>query len=161
MATRIKIRRDTAANWILNNPTLEIAEIGLETDTGKFKIGSGIPWNDDTRYYVSVADLPAGGAGGSVGTPVNLTADEDDLSIGPETVIPFFNNTGGPITITGIAGGDESASKRLANLGLAAILLSGEDAASAADNRFASSASIAPGEIVTLIYNSNRWNIFV
>jgi hypothetical protein len=34
-------RRDTAANWTGQNPTLLTAEIGYETDTGKFKIGDG------------------------------------------------------------------------------------------------------------------------
>jgi hypothetical protein len=37
----IKLRRDTAANWTSNNPTLAAGEIGVETDTGKFKIGDG------------------------------------------------------------------------------------------------------------------------
>ncbi len=34
-------RRDTAANWTGQNPTLLTGEIGYETDTGKFKIGDG------------------------------------------------------------------------------------------------------------------------
>lgn len=42
MATRIQIRRDTAANWISVNPILAQGEIGLELDTGKIKFGDGI-----------------------------------------------------------------------------------------------------------------------
>ena len=34
-------RRDTAANWTSNNPTLLNGEIGYETDTGYLKIGDG------------------------------------------------------------------------------------------------------------------------
>lgn len=34
-------RRDTAANWTFNNPTLLAGELGYETDTGKWKIGTG------------------------------------------------------------------------------------------------------------------------
>jgi hypothetical protein len=34
-------RRDTAANWTSSNPTLAAGEIGYETDTAKFKIGTG------------------------------------------------------------------------------------------------------------------------
>ena len=30
----ICIRRDTAANWTINNPTMLVGEIGYETDTG-------------------------------------------------------------------------------------------------------------------------------
>lgn len=46
MATRIQIRRDTAANWTSNNPTLARGEQGFETDTYKLKIGDGVTaWN--------------------------------------------------------------------------------------------------------------------
>lgn len=47
MSTIIKIRRDTAANWEINNPVLEIGEPGLETDTRKVKYGNGVStWNN-------------------------------------------------------------------------------------------------------------------
>ena len=39
--TLIQNRRDTAANWTLVNPVLASGEIGVETDTNKFKIGNG------------------------------------------------------------------------------------------------------------------------
>lgn len=42
MTTRIKLRRDTAANWQLANPILAAGEPGLETDTGKVKYGDGV-----------------------------------------------------------------------------------------------------------------------
>jgi hypothetical protein len=41
MATRIQLRRDTAAQWTANNPTLSTGEAGYESDTGKLKIGNG------------------------------------------------------------------------------------------------------------------------
>ena len=41
MAVQIQFRRDTAANWTSANPTLASGELGLETDTGQFKIGNG------------------------------------------------------------------------------------------------------------------------
>jgi len=50
MAVRIQLRRDTAANWASVNPTLLGGEIGIETDTLKFKIGSGLRWNQTTSY---------------------------------------------------------------------------------------------------------------
>ncbi len=52
MTTRIKLRRDTAANWLAANPILAAGEPGLETDTGKVKYGDG-----ETAY----ADLPHAG----------------------------------------------------------------------------------------------------
>ncbi len=39
--TVIKVRRDTAANWISTNPTPASGEMGLETDTNLFKFGNG------------------------------------------------------------------------------------------------------------------------
>ena len=41
MTTRLQQRRDTAANWTSNNPTLAAGELGIETDTSKFKVGTG------------------------------------------------------------------------------------------------------------------------
>ena len=41
MATRIQLRRGTAAQWISANPVLAAGEIGTETDTGKLKVGDG------------------------------------------------------------------------------------------------------------------------
>ena len=47
-----KIRRDTAANWALNNPIPLEGEWCLETDTGNVKIGDGsTAWND-LGYYI-------------------------------------------------------------------------------------------------------------
>ena len=43
---RLLIRRDTAANWTAENPTLAAGELGGETDTGKVKLGNGsTAWN--------------------------------------------------------------------------------------------------------------------
>ncbi len=50
MAVRILLRRDTASNWVLNNPILLSGEIGIESDTNKFKIGNGSRWNAITSY---------------------------------------------------------------------------------------------------------------
>jgi len=38
---RIQVRRGTAAQWTTKNPVLLAGELGLETDTGKFKFGDG------------------------------------------------------------------------------------------------------------------------
>lgn len=50
---KFRIRRDTAANWTTNNPTLALGEPGLETDTRKVKYGDGVtPWTD--LHYTAV-----------------------------------------------------------------------------------------------------------
>ena len=41
MAVKIQFRRDTASNWTSNNPVLSDGELGLETDTSRYKIGNG------------------------------------------------------------------------------------------------------------------------
>lgn len=53
----IQVRRDTAANWTSANPTLAAGEPGLETDTGKLKIGNGTSaWASLAYASVGTAD---------------------------------------------------------------------------------------------------------
>lgn len=53
-----KQRRDTAANWTAQNPTLLAGEIGVESDTGYWKIGTGAAaWN--SLGYVRGTQLSA------------------------------------------------------------------------------------------------------
>jgi hypothetical protein len=53
----IRPRGDTAANWTAANPILLSKEIGLETDTRKWKVGDGTTAWNSLAYYNSV---PAG-----------------------------------------------------------------------------------------------------
>lgn len=47
MATRIQLRRDTAANWASENPILAEGEIGIDLTNNAFKIGDALTaWND-------------------------------------------------------------------------------------------------------------------
>ena len=41
MPVKIQFRRGTASQWTSANPTLAVGELGLETDTSKYKIGDG------------------------------------------------------------------------------------------------------------------------
>lgn len=61
MAVQIQLRNDTAANWTSANPTLAQGEMGVETDTLKFKFGNG------TTAWASLAY-------GLVTGPVNQSA---------------------------------------------------------------------------------------
>lgn len=47
---RIQLRNDTAANWTNANPLLLKGEMGVETDTGKTKIGNGIDHWTTLKY---------------------------------------------------------------------------------------------------------------
>lgn len=82
MTSRLQNRHDTAANWTSNNPTLAVGEIGLETDTTKYKIGDGATaWN--TLAYAYTAG--AAGATGPTG-PIGAT--------GPTGVVGATGATG-------------------------------------------------------------------
>ena len=41
LSALMKQRYDTAANWTAQNPTLLAGEIGIESDTKKWKVGTG------------------------------------------------------------------------------------------------------------------------
>jgi len=94
MTARLQNRRDTAANWTSNNPTLAQGEIGYETDTTKFKIGDGATaWNSLAYAYAAGASGPAGATGPSGAT-------------GPTGATGVVGPTGatGPVGATGPTG---------------------------------------------------------
>lgn len=66
---QFQFRRDTAANWTSANPTLLSGEMGIETDTSKYKIGNG------TSTWTALA---YGGTQGSpgVGVPTGGTINQ-------------------------------------------------------------------------------------
>lgn len=61
----IKLRRGTAAQWTAQNPVLAEGEVGLETDTRKFKAGDGTTAWTGLQYY--------GGSGGGATLFTDLT----------------------------------------------------------------------------------------
>lgn len=72
MPVQIQLRRDTAANWTTANPTLAAGELGLETDTAKYKIGTGsTAWNS-----LSYSSLP------SNAIDANIINAKGDLLVG-------------------------------------------------------------------------------
>ena len=94
MAYRIQFRNDTAANWTSANPTLMQGELGLETDTRKYKIGDG------STAWTSLA---YGSLVGSVSTS-SLTMTVSDKSANYTIVSgdknSLIRSTGSAITIT-------------------------------------------------------------
>lgn len=72
MATLIQFRRDTSVNWASVNPVLAQGELGLETDTAKYKIGDGATaWNS----------LPYGALSGAIGAlQLNETTDPSPVA---------------------------------------------------------------------------------
>lgn len=56
MATIIQNRHDSSNAWAVANPILAQGEIGLETDTKKFKVGDGTTSWNNLAYYMG--DIP-------------------------------------------------------------------------------------------------------
>jgi hypothetical protein len=88
----IQLRRDTAANWTSVNPILAVGEQGFETDTGKFKIGTGsITWNS-LLYATDASDI--------TGTTLAVT---DDITCGgfslPRGIMSFTSVTASDYSI--------------------------------------------------------------
>ena len=58
---RIRVRRGTAATWTAANPTLLLGEIAAETDTLRFKVGTGsTAWTSLSYYSPAETDLVRG-----------------------------------------------------------------------------------------------------
>ena len=58
---RVRVRRGTAAAWTAANPTLALGEIAAETDTLRFKVGTGAAnWASLPYYSSAEADLVRG-----------------------------------------------------------------------------------------------------
>lgn len=69
MTSRMQQRRDTAANWTSNNPTLAAGEFGVETDTRKLKTGDGTTaWNSLAYAATGTVTSITAGTGLSGGT---------------------------------------------------------------------------------------------
>lgn len=90
----LKHRRDTAANWTANNPTLLAGQLGIETDglttTPKFKIGDGTStWTALPYFYggsASAQDL------NNVLTVGNTTSGQD-IVLTTDDLLKFGNTT--------------------------------------------------------------------
>ena len=92
MAIRLQLRRDTSANWVANNPILQMGEFGFDTTVNRFKIG--IASNETSRWtalpYLNV--IPSELA--------ELAQDAVELAITAGTGISkTYNDTANTITL--------------------------------------------------------------
>ena len=97
MTSRLQQRRDTAANWTSANPTLAAGEIGYETDTALFKIGTGsTAWN--SLSYSSAIPSQTGNTGKYLTTNGSATSWATVDALPSQT-----GNTGKYLTTNGSA----------------------------------------------------------
>lgn len=85
MATRMQQRRGTEEQWTLANPVLAAGEIGLETDTNKFKIGDGVNNWADLAYFVNSDGLSGELEGFATEEYVGFVI-ENVVGLAPETL---------------------------------------------------------------------------
>jgi len=118
MSQTIQFKRGTSAQWVAINPILAVGELGLETDSQRFKIGNGVtPWN--ALGYSTGVPGPAGPRGAgiqtiSISTTGNLTIELTNDTVidagyvlgptGPQGAVGPTGPSGGPVGPQGVAG---------------------------------------------------------
>lgn len=91
MALKIQLRRDIAANWTTNNPLLLNGEVGIETDTLKFKVGNGTQrWNSLSSYALKPGEPNGVATLDSLGK-VPLSQLPDQISLDAEAALAIQN----------------------------------------------------------------------
>lgn len=89
MAVQIQMRRDTADNWDTADPTLAEGEWGLETDTNKYKIGTGsAAWTS-----LGYSSLPSGSVTTAGGVTITGTITHGADGTGAD--VRWNSGTGG------------------------------------------------------------------
>ena len=108
--TRFKLRNGTAAEWTAANPTLLQGEIGVETDTRRYKIGDGSTAWAGLSYYVDgvairgqcskmtdgTIDITSQGAYISTGLTATLdSSTANGMVLGTDDAFGLRNTSGG------------------------------------------------------------------
>lgn len=127
--TQIQVRRDAAATWTSTNPTLAEGEIGFETDTGKFKIGTKVAtvlqtWTQ-LPYATDASDITGTTLSTSVTTATGLTSIGTLGSLNVTNTVAAGTLTGSGTGITALNGSNVST-------GTVGILYGGTGATTAA-----------------------------
>jgi hypothetical protein len=130
MSVKIQVKRASAASWTSVNPILDLGEFGLESDTNKLKIGTGVAWNSTdylsetyqlgTLQDVSITNAQNGdflrysnSASAWINDPVNLATDTVGnyvQSLVAGTGVTLSNNSGEGSTPTVAVGQDVATS---------------------------------------------------
>lgn len=100
MAQRIRIRRDTSANWEQYNPVLSLGEQGYETDTRQLKIGDGTTAWNSLPYYRGfyTAEMQAKLDGIETGAEKNIIKSAS-IKKGSSSAVPISPDANGNILI--------------------------------------------------------------
>ena len=104
MAIQIQYRRGTAAEWTAANPTLALGEPGYETDTAKFKVGTGAAAWTALAYASGVtgATGPTGVTGPTGPTGVGASGATGPTGITGPTGVTGATGLTGEVTLVGV-----------------------------------------------------------
>jgi hypothetical protein len=134
MSIRIQIRRGLASEWTSANPTLLVAELALETDTRKFKIGDGVTaWT--SLPYATQGEAGQDGADGQNGLSLEFNWSGTSLGVrqegsdsyqyvdlkgeqGESVTVNLIEPVAGNITITASDVGAVPTTRRVNNIAL-------------------------------------------
>ena len=94
MADKIQLRRDTAANWTSNNPTLSQGEQGFETDTSKMKIGDGSTAWTGLDYFADTASGGGSGGGSFEATASGSLSDGSTVILNADGTVSVVSESG-------------------------------------------------------------------
>ncbi len=169
---RMQQRRDTAANWTSANPTLAAGEIGVETDTSKFKVGNGSTVWSSLAYVgivssvagrVGVVTLTASDVSNTVSTKSQVSADQNNYSLGTGDV--FRISSDAARSFTGFVATSDGDARLLVNVGSFDITLKHQSTSSTAGNRLlcvsAADYTLSAGGSAVLLYDSTSgaWRV--
>lgn len=97
MANTIQHKRGTEAEWTSADPTLPAGQVGVETDTGKFKVGDG---SSDSYGYVTMG-YNTSYAMSNQYEKLAYAADGNSANVGTLTITGVSStNTSSPQTAT-------------------------------------------------------------
>ena len=151
MSVKIQVKRASAASWTAANPTLDLGEFGLESDTNKLKIGTGVAWNSTdylsetyqlgTLQDVAITNAQNGdflrysnSASAWINDPVNLATDTVGnyvQSLVAGTGVTLSNNSGEGSTPTVAVGQDVATSASVTFAAVTAPLVGNASTATA------------------------------
>jgi hypothetical protein len=93
VAIKVQFRRGLASEWVSSNPVLDEGELGLETDTGLFKIGNG----SDTYTSLDYGGLSGADGVADAVSPLVYDSGSKEISIasGASGQILVYNSSVG------------------------------------------------------------------
>jgi hypothetical protein len=118
MAQQIQLRNGTAAQWASANPTLAVGELGVETDTSRFKIGTGSTAWTSLTYVSGIGSLPSQ----TSNSGKYLTTDGTSVSWGTITGLTGITNSASPyLTALGSGSGTSTTGINVVAVGYQAL----------------------------------------